>query len=637
MDMLSIMILIPLAVAFVLLILKHDRLRNIVVIVSAVVIAILSVIISATHIGSETVFFEGNMPNMSMFMMATEVMLCVVISYLGIKYKKYAATVLILVQTPLVLWFELSTGHNISVANNLYIDGLSIVMILIVGIIGSLIAVYSIGYMRDYRKHDESEKDRRPWFFFLIFVFLSAMFGIVVSNNLLWMFFFWEITTLCSFFLIGFTKTEEAVRNSFRQLIMNLIGGLAFAAAVILIGTEHGTLELNVLIDMGLSGTDVTLPVTLLVFAGIVKAAQMPFHSWLLGAMVAPTPTSALLHSSTMVKAGVFVVLKMSPLLGANVPGTMAMTVGAVTFLLASMAAISQSNAKRVLAYSTVANLGLIICCGGIGTYEAVWAGIMLMIFHSVTKSLLFLCVGTAEHHIGSRDIEDMDGLFDRMPNLAAFMMIGIASMFLMPFGMLVSKWAALTAFVNTENIILIACICFGSAVTIFYWTKWMGKLSAVIAGRKNIEKTVNREEWGVLGTLTAMTVILCFAFPLVSQELISPYLSSAFGIPLGPITAVFGDFNAFVMLGMLALLLIVFLSFFNRSKDRIDDLYMCGVNTGDNLSYKGSMGEEVNVTLRNWYMEDWFGEDRMNKIGLAVTIFVIVLLFAFAVTGVTL
>ena len=119
-------------------------------------------------------------------------------------------------------------------------------------------------------------------------------------------------------------------------------------------------------------------------------------------------------------------VLKLSPLMmtdgDPNLVGYMVMSVGGLTFLLASMAAISQSNAKRVLAYSTIANLGLIVACAGVGTPEAVWAGIMLMVFHAITKSMMFLCVGTAEHHIGSRDIEDMDGLFVRMPKLAIMM-----------------------------------------------------------------------------------------------------------------------------------------------------------------------------------------------------------------------
>ncbi len=279
------------------------------------------------------------------------------------------------------------------------------------------------------------------------------MFGLVTSNNLIWMYFFWEITSLCSFFLIGFTKTKEAIRNSFRALIMNLLGGLGFCLAIIILGygwdESIRTLQLSDVILYGESGYGVIpalmIPVGLLAFAGITKAAQMPFNSWLLGAMVAPTPTSALLHSSTMVKAGVFLILKLAPCLGwgnaeygmVNSAGIMVMAVGGITFLLASFAAISQSNAKRVLAYSTIANLGLIVVCGGIGTTAAVWAGIMLIIFHAVTKSLLFLCVGTAEHNMDSRNIEDMDGLFDRMPRLAACMMIGISAMFLAPLGML--------------------------------------------------------------------------------------------------------------------------------------------------------------------------------------------------------
>ncbi len=201
-----------------------------------------------------------------------------------------------------------------------------------------------------------------------------------------------------------------------------------------------------------------------------------------------------------------------------NYAGIMVMTVGGITFLLASFAAISQSNAKRVLAYSTIANLGLIVACGGIGTAAAVWAGIMLIIFHAVTKSLLFLCVGTAEHNIGSRDIEDMDGLFDRMPRLAAFMMIGISAMFLAPFGMLISKWASMTAFADSGNILLVGVICFGSAATAFYWTKWLGKMSAIVANTENIQQNVHKEEWFVQGTLVGLTVAVVLAFPLISS-----------------------------------------------------------------------------------------------------------------------
>lgn len=574
----------PLIIAAILLVFKNERVRGFIVKISAAIIAIASIFVAANYIDSGTVLFDFESVIIDYLMLITEVCLGIVIFYLGIKYKKYLVSILALIQTPLMVWFELTKAHDIHVSNYLYIDGLSSIMVLIIGIIGSLITVYAIGYMQDFQKHHENEPDRRPWFFFLMFVFLSAMFGIVTSNSLVWMFFFWEITTLCSFFLIGYTKTDEAIKNSFLQLVLNLVGGLAFVLAIISVAFDHNILEFNSLLALGTAGVNVLLPVALLALAGIVKAAQMPFHSWLLGAMVAPTPTSALLHSSTMVKAGVFVILKLSPVLHGNIAGEMVMIVGGVTFLLASMAAISQSNAKRVLAYSTIANLGLIVACGGIGTDAAVWAGIMLLIFHAITKSLLFLCVGTAEHHIGSRDIEDMDGLFSKMPKLAMLMIIGVAGMFLAPFGMLVSKWEAMTAFVDSGSIILIICICFGSAVTAFYWTKWLGKLVAIVAGNENIEKSVHKEEWFVLGLLAALVIVTCLTFPLISDYAVIPYLEGAFGSVSGSIVVALQSGNIYILLAMLALILLLPLPFFGKTKRKIVPTYMCGVNSGDDL-----------------------------------------------------
>jgi ech hydrogenase subunit A len=467
--------------------------------------------------------------------------------------------------------------------------------------------------MKDFQKHHHGEKDRRPWFFFLLFLFLSAMFGLVVSNNLVWLYFFWEITTLCSFFLIGYTKTKEAIDNSFKALIYNLIGGVAFVLAIVVLGTYYGTVELSTMLMFGSMGYSVVLPAVLLAFAGITKAAQMPFSSWLLGAMVAPTPTSALLHSSTMVKAGVFLVIKLAPVLGWNIAGIMVMMVGGITFLFASFAAISQSNAKRVLAYSTVANLGLIIACAGIGTSAAVWAGIMLIIFHAVTKSLLFLCVGTAEHNIGSRDIEDMDGLFGRMPRLATFMIIGISGMFLAPFGMLVSKWAAMTAFVDSGNVILVMIICFGSAATAFYWTKWLGKMTAIMARRENIQNNVHKEEWIVLGTLTTLTILAILLFPIISSTILVPYLTSVFA-SVNAASLLSG--NLYIMTGMLALVILLPLLFYGKTNKKIVPIYLSGTNLGDDLTFTSSMQQPLPVSLKNWYMEDYFGDEKMCLYG---------------------
>ncbi len=216
-------------------------------------------------------------------------------------------------------------------------------------------------------------------------------------------------------------------------------------------------------------------PAVLLAFAGLVKSAQMPFSPWLTGAMVAPTPVSALLHSSTMVKAGVYLLLKVSPVLNDTPAGICITFIGAITFLFASFIAVSQSDAKRVLAYSTIATLALIVMCAGVGTYEAAWSALLLIVFHAVAKSLLFLCVGVVDYKLDSRDIEDMDALIMRMPKVAAMMDIGLAGMFLAPFGMVISKAVTLQALVDVHPLLGVA-LAFGGGATMFFYAKWMGK-----------------------------------------------------------------------------------------------------------------------------------------------------------------
>ena len=676
MGIILLLILIPFVVAVLLLAIKSDKTRDLTVITGGIVIAALSVYFAVTHFtggiytpwtqsggveffgisADQTHLAEG----VNTVMLIIEGALAVLIISLGIKYRSILAVILAAIQTPLIIWFEVTKGNKIPVESYINVDNFSLIMVLIIGVIGSMICIYSVGYMKDFTKHHSGGKDRRPFFFFMMFLFLSAMFGIVVCNNMLWMYFFWEITTLCSFLLIGYTKTPEAIKNSFRALIMNLLGGLSFVFAIIVMGNYFGgsgTLELQTVLDYGVmyktemaaqGAAGATEPIVglvaiLLAFAGITKAAQMPFNSWLLGAMVAPTPTSALLHSSTMVKAGVFLIVKLAPVLGFSDafsvvpgfilgPGFLVTIVGGATFLFASLAALSQSNAKRVLAYSTVANLGLIVACAGIGTPEAVWAAIMLIIFHAVTKSLLFLCVGTVEHNIGSRDIEDMDGLFGRMPRLAVFMIVGIAAMFLAPFGMLISKWAALQSFIESGDIWVILSLVFGSAATLFYWTKWLGKTTTIVAGRINIEDKLHKSEWTILGGLTAFTILVTITFPFFSRGILVPYLNSAFsGLQEGTYEALRED-NMIIMMIMVVLIVVLALLFYGRTSGRIVPIYMSGVNEGDNLTYRGSMQKDIPITLRNWYLEETFPEKSMNRIGIIITGAVLAFTFSYAV-----
>ena len=156
--------------------------------------------------------------------------------------------------------------------------------------------------------------------------------------------------------------------------------------------------------------------------AGMTKSAQLPFSTWLLGAMVAPTPSSALLHSATMVKAGVYLLIRISPALEGNLVGIIVSSIGGFTFIMASMMAIAQNDAKKVLAFSTISNLGLIVACSGIGVEETVWAAVFLMVFHAVSKSMLLQSAGATQNTLGSTHIEDMCGLSILVPTLSYIM-----------------------------------------------------------------------------------------------------------------------------------------------------------------------------------------------------------------------
>lgn len=508
--------------------------------------------------------------------------------------------------------------HEAFQAPFVVLDGLALIMLFIVAVIGGLIAIHAVGYMSDYAHHHADRPDRRPFFFFIIGLFLSAMLGLVVVNHLGWLFLFWEITTLCSFLLIGFPGTDEARKNAFVALRLNTLGGVAFAAGLFAMSRQGLSPALSELVPAligkgpGAGGELLLLPIALLAIAGLTKSAQMPFSSWLLGAMVAPSTVSALLHSSTMVKAGVYLLIRLAPALEHTKAGLAIAMIGAVTFMLASFLAVPQRNAKRVLAYSTIANLGLIVACAGTGDQRAIWAAILLTIFHAVAKALLFLSVGTLEHKIGSRDIEDMQGLVQRHPGLAVTMLIGMAGMFLAPFGMLVSKWAALEALVQV-NLVLPLLVAFGSAATLFFWCKWMGKLLTLSGPVTPIDRP-SADERVALIALATMTILLCAGYPLLSAAFIEPLLLQLYGTPLALGPAIVWIMP--IMLVTVVLLPAVMLVKRSRTIREVEP-YMGGANTPDRSRFVGSMGRTPEVGLKNYYLGEVFPEIRLSRVGV--------------------
>ncbi|MFW6676372.1 proton-conducting transporter membrane subunit [Lacrimispora sp. AGF001] len=612
MGAITVLVLFPLLAALAVLLVKEDEVRNKIVRVSAGITAALTVVVVCLFFHKGIAYSYRLETVIDLVMAAVEVVLAAYIITIGIRYKNYAISFLSFLQTAAILCFELTAKSQIEVKNAIVFDKLTAIMVVIVGVVGSLICIYAVGYMKTYHIHHTEYEDRKGFFFAVLFLFLSAMFGIVLSNQLTWMYFCWELTTFCSFLLIGYTKTKEARNNSFRALFINLLGGAAFAAGIIIIGMNGHTLELSVFTAQK-PDAYLMIPVFLLSLAALTKSAQLPFSSWLLGAMVAPTPTSALLHSATMVKAGVYLIIRLAPLLGASPVGKTVTLVGGVTFLACSFMAISQSDAKKILAYSTLANLGLIVICASVGTEESIWAAILLIIFHAVSKSLLFISVGSAEHQIGNRNVENMDILLGISRKLALCMMIGIAGMFLAPFGMLISKWVAMKAFIDSNNILIVIILAYGSAATLFYWTKWMGKLVSKVNMRQQSENEYHLDEEIPITILACLVVVSCFTFPIVSKYALIPYLNEVFlRRALMPIGA--GDIKLMLyMLSMLIILPISFIPVYKNDKRRRVPIYMAGENTGDNETFYGACGTKRQVELHNWYMESYFGAKRLS------------------------
>jgi len=628
MKTLLFLLLFPLVPAVLSSLIGHQKIGGWIVRISSLVIALASFYCAWLFIGKGLTLFSLESPWIEKGVFAAEMLVALFLLYKCREIRKHEwwIPVLIVVQTGITIFCEF--GFTVlHVEHALYIDSFSVIMALIIGIIGTLICVYSVQYMKDYHHHHPEMNDRRRSFFFVMFLFLSAMFGVVFANNLVWLFLCWEVTTLCSFVMIAYPKTEEATRNAFRALGLNLLGGLAFVIAIFYLVSQgkdgHATLELDQLLAGGKALA--LVPAVLISFAGITKSAQMPFSSWLLGAMVAPTPVSALLHSSTMVKAGVFIIVKFAPVLAGTFAGHMVALVGGVTFLMTSLLAVTQSNAKRVLAYSTIANLGLVVACAGIGTYETIWAAILLIIFHAVSKALLFLGVGTIEHKIGSRDIEDMGGLIVARPGLAMVMLIGILGMFLAPFGMLISKWATLQAFINVNPPVLALLLAFGSAPTLFFWAKWMGKIVSVPQNAVKAADRASCDEWTALGLLALLTVAACGLFPLVAVAAIEPYTLSLFS---QSVNLTGGNIIIMmIMLGFMALLPLGF-ALYPKKLIRVPS-YLAGANVNGSLTYKGAMGVEREVGLRNYYLSGFLSEKKLTTVSIIATLVIIFAMFA--------
>jgi len=315
---------------------------------------------------------------------------------------------------------------SLGLSLSFYFDGLGVLFATLIVAVGTLIVLYAADYLGG---HADAGK-----FQISLFAFMGSMLGLVLADNLIALFVFWELTGFTSYLLIGFEHDRaEARRAALQALLVTGAGGLALLAAGILLWQAGGTTSLSVLLSGRLNfvGHPAYVGITaLILLAAFTKSAQFPFHFWLPNAMQAPTPVSAYLHSATMVKAGVYLVARMTPLVGGTAFWTYALTVvGALTMIGGSYRAVLETDLKRILAYSTISALGFLMLLLGIGTPQAVVAAFVYLLAHACYKGALFLVAGAVEHETGVRDVMALAGLRSAMPRTALAAMLAAGSM----------------------------------------------------------------------------------------------------------------------------------------------------------------------------------------------------------------
>ena len=357
-------------------------------------------------------------------------------------------------------------------------DGLSLLMSLIVAGIGTAIVIYAGGYL--------GRDPKLPRFYLILLAFMGAMLGLVTADDLITLFVFWELTSITSYFLVGFKHQLASTRASALQaLLVTAGGGLAMLAGFLLIAAVTGTTSISALLaDPGaLLGSPLLAPVIVLVAIGaFTKSAQFPFHFWLPNAMAAPTPVSAYLHSATMVKAGVYLLARLAPVFTGEPVWVWTLTlVGGVTVVVAASLALLQRDTKALLAYSTVVALATMVMLIGVGGEFAGGAVVVFLLAHALYKAPLFMVAGSVDHEAGTRDVTALEGLGRAMPiTWATALVAGISAAGLPPLFGFIAKEVAYEAFLGDFPWLLVPVIAAGAVLlmvaALIAWKPFAGR-----------------------------------------------------------------------------------------------------------------------------------------------------------------
>ncbi|WP_156291138.1 Na+/H+ antiporter subunit A [Oceanobacillus salinisoli] len=413
-----------------------------------------------------------------------------------------------------------------------YLDGLSLLFVLLISGIGSLVVLYSVFYLE--------KSERLGHFYVFLLMFMAAMLGVVLSDNVFVLYAFWELTSISSFLLIGYWNFKERSRyGALKSMLITVFGGLSLLGGFVLLTVITGTTSIQGMIeqvDVILASKYLPLILTFILLGAFTKSAQFPFHIWLPDAMEAPTPVSAYLHSATMVKAGIFLVARFSPIFAGYEGFFISVSlVGIVTLCWGSYMAVRQTDLKGILAFSTISQLGMIMAMLGFGTEAAVFAAVFHILNHATFKGSLFMVAGIIDHETGTRDIRKLGGLITLMPMtatlavFATFSMAGVPLPFLNGF---YSKELFFDATIDLEGAAWLSQAIPYLAVlgSIFTFVYSMYFFFGVFTGPKQLEQLPKKPHEAPFGMLISpiilvLGVILIGIFP---EMVNAPFLQHA-------------------------------------------------------------------------------------------------------------
>ena len=449
-----------------------------------------------------------------------------------------------------------SLGLNLSVR----LDGLSWLFGFLILAIGALVVLYARYYM--------SAEDPVPRFFSFFLAFMGSMLGLVLSGNLVQMAFFWELTSLFSFLLIGYWHQNQSARDGARiALITTGAGGVCLLLGILIIGRIVGSYDIDRILasENLIRSSGLYMPALLLILIGaFTKSAQVPFHFWLPHAMAAPTPVSAYLHSATMVKAGIFVLMRLWPVLaGTDEWYFIVSSTGLATLLVGAWAAIFQQDLKGLLAYSTISHLGLITLLLGLGSPLAAVAAIFHTVNHATFKASLFMATGIIDHETGTRDLRRLSGLYRYMPITATLAMVAAAAMAGVPLlnGFLSKEMFLAEALAEHSGTfvdqLLPVIATLASAFAVLYSIRFIHQ---TFFGPPPVDLPRQPEEaplW--MRVPIEVLVLACLVIGIVPALTIGPFLATAVQSVLGDRTPVYSlaiwhGFNAPMLMSLTAL-----------------------------------------------------------------------------------